>query len=162
MTHFQFSLANYYAIELLESTQRGDFTSKEIERLESFLLNDAIKYDHPALHQLIQYDFPEKNALLIENDLLFQKAHYILISNIGFKVHVVSSADEAMLSLTERSYEAVFTRPYQKDRVFNIHGSLYFYITPEEKNLTERFSQQGAKAILELPLNIYGLHEALI
>jgi len=170
MKYDEFCLINFYAVEVLESTDMGSPTQTDIQKIEDLLRDNNINHSHTELQKLIVYDFPEKKALLIEKDPFFQKAHYILISNMGFQVDVVTSKDE----LTEHEiklYDAVFTRPYQEklngilnSKLFMLENpefKIYLYITPEEREMKDYYSQQGANAVIDLPLNTQSLYDAL-
>lgn len=170
MKYNEFCLINFYANELLESIDMGTPSQQDINRIENLLLDNTIKPHHPELQKLIVYDFPEKKALLIEKDLLLQKAHHVLISNMGFSVDIATSK-EAVINYTKNHYDAVFTRPQQQDltgilntTLFTLEepkSKIFIYITPEEKNFLEYFTELDANTVLELPLSSYWLYEAL-
>jgi len=171
MRYDELCLINYYAVELLESTENGMPTQQDIYAIEKILIDENAKTSYSALKNLIVYDFPEKKALLIEKDPLLQKAHYVLISNMGFHVDIATSKEE-VINYTKNHYDAVFTRPYHDDlsgvlctKLFkfdNPVSKIFLYITPEERELKSYLYQQGADAILELPLNSCLLYDALI
>jgi len=164
-------LVNYYVLEMLESADNGEPTQKEINELEKILTDKNIPAQHPLLKKYIIYDFPEQKALLIEKDPMLQKAHYVLISNMGFHVDVVTSKEE-IFKYTNNNYHAVFSMPYQEglsdflsnkqNKFDKINLKMFLYITPEEQEMTDYFSQLGAQTILELPLSTNLLYRALM
>lgn len=170
MEYNEFCLINYYAVELLESADGGLPTQKEIDAIEELLIDDKVKADHAMLQKLIIYDFPEQKALLIEKEPLLQKVHYVLISNMGFHVDIASSKED-VIAFAKNHYDIVFTRPYHEDfsgvlstKLFmfdKLKSKIILYITPEEREMTDYFSQQGADAILEIPLNSNLLYDVL-
>jgi hypothetical protein len=170
MKYDEFCLVNFYAHEVLESLDMGSATKKDIHRIEKLLFDNKITPDHFEIKKLITYDYPKEKALLIEKDPMLQKAHYIIISNLGFEVTVAKSKEE-VITYTKHHYDVVFTRPYQNDlsgilstKLFtldNPKSKIFLYITPEEKEMSDYFSHQGADVILELPLNSRTLFESL-